>query len=78
MRVPDTHDQSTAIKESSVVSRGRVTAIIGSSSRNVNKLLWKRKILKYFDGPYHRDFPLLSQNEGVTLKMDSCISKRNT
>ena len=28
-------------------------------SRNVNKLLWKRRFRSVFDGPYHRDLPLL-------------------
>ena len=30
----------------------------GAGSRNVNNLLWKRRLCSIFDSPYHRDFPL--------------------
>ena len=40
-------------------------------SRNVNKLPSKRRFCSILDRPYHRDFPLFSQNEGVILKVDS-------
>ena len=46
----------------------------GAGSRNVNKLLSKRRFCSIFDRPYHRDFPLFCQNEGVILKMNSCTS----
>ena len=49
----------------------------GAGSRDVNKLLSKRRFCCIFDRPYHRDFRLLSQNESVILKIDSCTSKRN-
>ena len=43
----------------------------GFGSCNVNKLLSKRRFCSIFDTLYHRDFPFISQNEGVLLKMDS-------
>ena len=35
------------------------TKLKGAGSRNVNKLLSKRRVFRIFDCPYHRDFPLL-------------------
>ena len=46
----------------------------GAGSRNVNKLLSKRRFLSIFDRPCLSVFPLLFSNESVILKMVSIIS----
>ena len=46
----------------------------GAASRNVNRILSKRRLCCILDRPYHGDFALLSHNESVILKMDSEIS----
>ena len=35
-----------------------IASLKGAGSRNVNKLLSKRRFCSIFDGPYRRDFPL--------------------